>query len=113
MLWSYKYNLFWMLWSCEYSLFGMLWSYEYNLFWMPRPLDKYHQDLSVETLSLGHICNGQTLPQGQAFCFTHRMSARCVAPVGGHFGRSRALLSSESLALYDSVPMTGNPVLFR
>ena len=47
----------------------------------------------------------------QALCFMHNVPARRVAPfapVRGHFGRCGGLVSSESLALYDSVSITGN-----
>ena len=45
----------------------------------------------------------------QALCFTHRVPAQRVtqaAPVRANFGRCGILESSESWALYDSLPMT-------
>ena len=55
------------------------------------------------------VCSSLSL--AQALCFTHRVPVQriaAVAPVRGHFGRSGGLVSSESLALYESVSITGN-----
>ena len=59
----------------------------------------------------GRLCVSRTAHQRGT---PHRTGAHApVAPARSHFGRCGGLVSSESWPLYDSVPMTGNLVLFR